>query len=193
MGEYFDEQISEFIDDEMSVDECEFFVRRLQRDDEARGRYLRYTLIGAAVRGEHVQRHSSELRRRLEAALAADPVPPLAVGRRRVGNSLIVGAGLAAGVALFAVVGMRMAGIDMLADDERDFLAAISAPNRTLAAPPAGRTEPFAGAPAQVDGIQYVLHHTGYSSSLNRTIMQSSLVAARENDTDDVNGADPLE
>ena len=36
MSDQFKEQISQFIDDEMSVEEGEFFVRRLQRDDEAR-------------------------------------------------------------------------------------------------------------------------------------------------------------
>lgn len=166
-------------------------LSNLEWDEDARGRYLRYTLIGAAVRGEHVPRSDSELRGRLNAALAADPGETSASTRRRSGNRLIIAAGLAAGLALFAVLGFQVSGVRSLDIGERDFLAAESAPDRPIRAsfPARSGAEAFAGAPAQVTGIQYLLHHTGYSSGLNRTIMQSSLVAAREDDADSASEA----
>jgi negative regulator of sigma E activity len=54
MSDTIHEQVSKFVDDEMSVEECDFFVRRLERDGDARSRYLRYQLIGAALRREQM-------------------------------------------------------------------------------------------------------------------------------------------
>lgn len=52
MSEHIRERLSEFVDDEMSIEECDFFVRRLQLDEDARARFFRYHLIGTALRGE---------------------------------------------------------------------------------------------------------------------------------------------
>ena len=46
------EQISAFSDDELSPEECEFLVRRLERDSESREKVQSYAVIGAALRGE---------------------------------------------------------------------------------------------------------------------------------------------
>jgi len=164
MSEHFDEQISEFIDDEMSPEQCEFFVRRLQKDDEARARYMRYQLIGAAVRGEHIQRNALELRRRLEAALATDASAATAKGHAIAGHQLVVGAGIAAGFVLFAAIGWGVAMLDRLPPvDAGEFAAAVSG-SSSLAAKPS----------ASLDGGswagQMLVHHAGYSSGFNRTL-----------------------
>jgi hypothetical protein len=210
MTEHFNEQISQFVDDEMSPEECEFFVRRLQNDPEARSCYLRYQLIGAVVRGECRHRPAVQAVRQGKPARSA----------------LVIGAGIAAGAALIAVVGFRLAGVDLSAtaggvgvtasnvtdaaspeaapDDSRpagpapdDFGSAGSGP----AIPadyvvPAAATEPrqlAAGVPTQVTSIQYLIHHTGYSSGLSRTIMHSSLLAGAEDDAATTSEAKPVD
>jgi negative regulator of sigma E activity len=89
MSEHIHEQTSEFVDDEMSVEECDFFVRRLQRDGDARKRFLRYQLIGAVLRGEqpHPRQESGEI-------------------NRAVSSPVLARAGIAASVVLAAMVGL---------------------------------------------------------------------------------------
>jgi anti-sigma factor RsiW len=161
MTEHFDEQISEFIDDEMSPEQCEFFVRRLQKDDAARARYMRYQLIGAAVRGEHIQRNSAELRRRLQAALATDTSASTASRLAGAGHQLVVGAGIAAGFVLFAAIGWGVGMLDRLPPVDSGAFAA-EAGSQSLAAKPAMQLDggSFAG--------QMLMHHAGYSSGFNR-------------------------
>ena len=104
MTEQINDQISAFIDDELSPDENTLLVRRFERDAKARSQAVRYTMIGAALRGEALA-HSSLLRNRIAAAL--DGAPP-AVERRahgwqaRYGKPLL-GVGIAAAVAVAAI------------------------------------------------------------------------------------------
>ena len=49
MTEQISDQISAFIDDELSEQECAFLVRRFEHDTEARGQAVRYTMIGSAL------------------------------------------------------------------------------------------------------------------------------------------------
>ncbi len=171
MSEHFDEQISEFIDDEMSPEQCEFFVRRLQKDDAARARYMRYQLIGAAVRGEHIQRNASELRRRLEAALASDSPAPAANHRAVLGNQLVASAGIAAGFVLFAAIGWGVAMLDRLPSADADEFMAVVADSPSMVAMPSSEAGAFAGRQVQTTGVQLFVHHAGYSSGFNRTPM----------------------
>lgn len=186
MSEHFNEQISEFVDDEMSPEECEFFVRRLQNDVEARARFLRYQVIGAAVRGEHLRQARPQAARR--------PMPAAA--------GLAVGAGIAACAAVLAIVAFRLAGAGLSGPRLDDAAAAAAtaesapspAPDTAAAAPPAAgpppyvvpaaATEPqqFVGGSSRVTGLQYLIHHTGYSSGVSRTIMHSSLLTGPEVD-----------
>jgi hypothetical protein len=173
MSEHFDEQISEFIDDEMSPEQCEFFVRRLQRDEGARARYMRYQLIGAAVRGEHIQQNAPELRRRLEAALASDAAAPVAAKRADRGHQLVASAGIAAGFVLFAAIGWGVASLDRLppADAGAIALAASDAPSI------AAMLSPLEG--GNFAGQMWVIH-AGYSSGFNRAQIQSNILAAED-------------
>ncbi len=183
MSEHIDEQISEFIDDEMSAEECEFFVRRLARDEGARERYRRYHLIGAAMRGEHVGANAALLGQRLDAAL--DGRPPAAARAGAFGwftaGRAAIGAGIAASVALVAVLGLRLTALDPAAEGSSASVAANEAPSYVVPAASA-ETPPLVPLQAEVAGIQYLIHHTGYSSGLNRTIMRSSVVAGPESD-----------
>ena len=179
MSDQFNEQISEFIDDEMSVEQSEFFVRRLQRDAEARRRYLRYQLIGAAMRGEHFHPGATELGLRLGQALDRDE----SAARSRSVAVLATGVGIAASVAIVAVFGLRFAnvGADSLPADPAAASDLSAAPSYVL---PSGTAEiqPLVRVGGEVTGIQYLIHHARYSSGLSRTIMQSNVVAGQESD-----------
>jgi sigma-E factor negative regulatory protein RseA len=176
MSERIDEQISEFIDDEMSAEGCEFFVRRLGRDADARSRYLRYQLIGAAMRGELLLTN---------AASRAYPASPVVAQDDRAvrarapawltGGRAAVGAGIAASVALVAVAGLRLA--NFTPDDPLPAgTLATEAPSYVVP-PPAFDAQSLVPLQGEVTGIQYLIHHTRYSSGLNSTIMRSSVVA----------------
>jgi len=69
MTEQISDQISAFIDDELSDEESAFLLRRFERDTDARSRAARYTMIGAALRDELVGSDPEILRRRIAAAL----------------------------------------------------------------------------------------------------------------------------
>ena len=73
MTDRIHDQISAFIDNELSEDESALLVRRFERDPEARARAMRYTLIGASLRGELLEPHPSVLRQRIAAQFADAP------------------------------------------------------------------------------------------------------------------------
>jgi len=182
MSEPINEQISQFIDDEMSPEQSEFFLRRLQRDDEARSQYMRYQLIGAAVRGEYAHPSASDLGRRLEQALEDEAAPRQTAARL---TRIASGAGIAASVALVAVFGLRAIN---LAPDGSVAGAAVAGNAGGLDLPsyvvPTNSVDaqPIVRAAGEVTGIQFLMHHAGYTSGVSRTIMQSSMIAAQETD-----------
>src|SRR5690606_17966250 len=73
MSEQIHEQVSAFIDDDLSAEECAFLVRRFERDPESRSKLVRYSLIGSALRGELLPPDPDMLRRRVNAALNGSP------------------------------------------------------------------------------------------------------------------------
>jgi sigma-E factor negative regulatory protein RseA len=177
MSDQFHEQISEFVDDEMSADESEFFVRRLQRDEQARHRYLRYQLIGAAVRGEYRHPGATDLGRRLEQAIERDEAEVGQSGPRW--RRLASGTGIAASVALAVIFGFVVLGPEPPESGAADLSTWQSAPSLV---PAETAVDPalLARAPEQVTGIQYMMHHARYSSGMFRTIAQSNVVATQE-------------
>src|SRR5690606_6017425 len=116
MSEQIHDQVSAFIDDELSTEECAFLVRRFERDPDSRTKLVRYSLIGSALRGELLQPEPDMLRRRIHDALHGSPsiakppaaaVPaPRAVANARWSNPA-VGLGLAAGVAVAALFTLK--------------------------------------------------------------------------------------
>ena len=74
MSKDIHDQISAFIDGELSDSESEFLVRRLNHDQEARRKVSHYSVIGAAIRGDLVTDQPDSLSRRVNAALDGQPV-----------------------------------------------------------------------------------------------------------------------
>src|SRR5690606_17620341 len=116
MSEQIHDQVSAFIDDELSAEECAFLVRRIERDPESRNKLIRYSLIGSALRAELLQPDPDMLRRRVHAALngaapaartaeSAPAAPRIAANARWA--SPAVGLGIAASVAVAALFTVR--------------------------------------------------------------------------------------
>jgi sigma-E factor negative regulatory protein RseA len=188
MTEQINDQISAFIDDELSADESAMLVRRFERDPEARGRALRYTMIGDALRGQLLEPNPSILRRRVAASLsgaqAAAPAKAAAGWPLRFARPA-VGFGIAAAVAVVAIGALRVV------NDAQVAPATVAATVET--AQPLQVREISAEAPSYVvpqeapEGrpvtppirlTNYLMRHGEYASGLSRTSVHSNVVSA---------------
>lgn len=180
MSEQINDQISAFIDNELSADESGLLVRRFERDTDARARAMRYTLIGASLRGELLEPHPSILRQRIAAALSGNVAPSLP-RRERVGERWtrpLLGVGIAATVAIVAIGALRnlneaalpsaSAPVAAVPLQARDPVAAPSyvVPVATTDAPP----------PVAPRLTNYLMHHGEFASGLTRTSVSSNVV-----------------
>ena len=181
MTDQISDQISAFIDNELPDDESALLVRRFERDTEARARAMRYTLIGAALRGELLEPHPSVLRRRLAAALSG-AMPGVARGKQP--QSLRFGApllriGIAAAVAVVAIGTLR-------------WMSDVELP-QSAGAPPVDtpivvrnvpelyvvpETTDQARTVVPITLTTYLMHHSEYASQLARTSVRSNVVGA---------------
>ncbi len=189
MTEQISDHISAFIDDELSDEESAFLLRRFERDADARNRAARYTMIGAALRDELSADHSI-LRRRIAVALTGTvpsaqqrPAPRLQWRYFRPA----VGVGIAATVAVAAIVGLRAVNVARVGAPGAP--ATASAPLQTRAAeqvpsyvvPPDVPDVPGAGmATGTVRLTNYVMRHSEYATRLNRASVHANVVGAAE-------------
>ncbi len=183
MTEPIQDQLSAFVDDELSSEECAFFVRRLQRDPDAAQRALRFSTIGAALRGELVQPDPGILLRRVDAALDGT-LGQATLGRRRAGGSAALwrpalGVGISAGVAAVAVLLLRtvnMGGGDVEAGTSANRVPALQrAEPTTYVVPREPGSGRLIGSPRLTN---YLMHHGEYSSRLGRTMVNSNVVVS---------------
>jgi sigma-E factor negative regulatory protein RseA len=187
MTEQINDQVSAFIDDELSADESAMLVRRFERDPEARGRALRYTLIGDALRGQLLEPNPSILRRRVAASLSGAHAAPakVAAGWPLRFARPAVGFGIAAAVAVVAIGALRVV------NDAQDAPATVAATVET--AQPLQVREISVEAPSYVvpqeapEGrpvtppirlTNYLMRHGEYASGLSRTSVHSNVVSA---------------
>jgi sigma-E factor negative regulatory protein RseA len=198
MTEQINDQISAFIDNELPDDESALLVRRFERDSEARARAMRYTLIGAAMRGELLEPHPSVLRQRVAAALSG---ATLGAPKGRQRQALRYGAplariGIAAAVAFVAIGTLRWL-TDVEAPANVDQFLAVETP---------GPSEPFYVVPENTDQAStlapitlapitlttYLMHHSEYASQLARNSVSSNMIGAAteavDRDRDDTTG-----
>jgi negative regulator of sigma E activity len=196
MTDQINDQISAFIDNELSADESALLVRRFERDPEARARAMRYTLIGAAMRGELLDPHPTVLRQRVAAALAgAAPSTARARGRwqQRLARPLL-GLAIAATVAVVAIGTLRSINEAALAPND---LVAGGAPVQPVVATdnytvPQGVDEARIVTPPTLL-TNYLMVHGQYASGLTRTTVNSNVVgAATEPETRETAVGKPL-
>jgi sigma-E factor negative regulatory protein RseA len=177
------DQISAFVDDELSEQQSAFLVRRFEHDSDARGQAVRYTLIGSALRNELLQPDPAILLRRISSVL--DGAAPIAVRAPRRWSAGFVrplaGLAIAAGVASIAIFGLQT-----LNDTRVDSSSAVVAPHSVAEAiEPASYVVPLEAAPAHpvtppIRLTNYLVHHGEYTSGLSRTSVHSNVVGAPE-------------
>ncbi len=181
MTEQINDQISAFIDNELSADESALLVRRFERDTEARARAMRYTLIGASLRGELLEPHPSVLRRRIAAALSG-ATPNVAKVRERWSERFarpLLGVGIAATVAVVAIGALRFvneASAPGVAAGGSTQLQTRDAVAPSYVVPPATDEQSRVGAPIRL--TNYLMHHGEFASGLTRTSVNSNVVGA---------------
>ena len=185
MTDKINDQISAFVDDELSEQECAFLVRRFEHDADARGQAVRYTMIGSALRNELIKPDPAILLRRIASALDGGAAPVVPVRAPRAWSARLVrplaGLAIAAGVAAIAILGLRS-----LNDTPAASIPAVAA---TQAAPEAAEPASYVVPRDVAEGrpvtptirlTNYLVHHGEYASGLSRTSVHSNLVAAPE-------------
>lgn len=183
MTDAVDLQISGFVDDELSSDECEFLVRRLTRDAAARRQLLRYETIGAAMRAELLGPDPDILRRRISASLEGVHLPrqaePSVARTTRRYLRPVLGAAIAASVAVAAVLVLRVGpGAD--AAVEAGF-ANSTPPSSSPAVSVSSNLPRSFVVPASAGGrysltmTDYIVQHSQYTPAIRRQSMNSSV------------------
>lgn len=172
MSRTIEEQLSAFLDDALPEAEEQLLLRRLERDEGHRETLLRYGLIGEALRGGNDVVSGLGLTRRISAAVAAEtPLEspaPAAPGRRG-----LLGAGMAAAVALVAILAVNLNQNPGSGDVSQPALTPVAQTLRydapDLSAPPRAQL-----APARLTA--YLVSHGDYSSGMSRQFMNSHVV-----------------
>ena len=182
MTDQINDQISAFIDNELSADESALLVRRFERDGAARARAMRYTLIGASLRGELLEPHPSVLRQRISAALSGTATPSVPKARERWTDRWarpLLGVGIAATVAVVAVGTLRSLNEASVAPIPATAIAAfplqVSDPGRAPSyVVPQGTDLSRTVAPIRL--TNYLIHHGEFASGLSRTSVNSNVL-----------------
>jgi len=187
------DQISAFNDDELSPDECEFLVRRLERDPESREKVLRYAVIGAALRGELLGPDPDVLRNRLRQALdGVSLVPRRTSDTPGFATRMIrpaLGAGIAASVAALGLLVLNnLASIELRGGTPLVAAQQTAAGDRTTQAPSyvvpqesaviLGVAEPLIQQPILL--TNYLVQHGEYAFGIGRTSIHSSVVSGQD-------------
>jgi negative regulator of sigma E activity len=198
MNDQFQEQTSLFVDDELTAEECEFFVRRLQRDPDARGRLVRYQLIGAALRGELKTNDPELLRRRLLAAMDGVGRGQSARAPQRAGYARFfkpaVGLAIAASVTLAAALMWQTSGTNDVSEASiagitahEASAAGLEAQGTSYVVPPGPDPRRTASPPVRL--TNYMMQHGEYASRLSRTSVHSNVVTIGQPDMPIDNGS----
>ena len=182
MTDQISDQVSAFIDNELSADESALLVRRFERDGEARARAMRYTLIGASLRGELLEPHPSVLRQRIAAALSGTTAPSVPKARERWSDRWarpLLGVGIAATVAVVAIGTLRSLNEASIAPIPATAIGAFPLQVRdSVRAPsyvvPQGTDLSRTDAPIRL--TNYLIHHGEFASGLSRTSVNSNVL-----------------
>jgi negative regulator of sigma E activity len=193
MTEQTNDQISAFADDELSPEECEFLVRRLERDPESREKALRYSVIGASLRGEILAPHPDVLRERLsqtfDGVSLVARVPTSAPTWASKLLRPVAGAAIAVGVAAAALLVLNNSGQLDSTDSNAPLIAqqtAIGEVNNTIPSyivpqNPENRLgvpERMIQSPIRL--TNYLVRHGEYAFGIGRTSIHSSVVSGQD-------------
>ena len=130
-------QLSALVDEQLDAMEINLALRRLSRDSGLQARWERYHLISNALQGHLPDALDLTFAARIHQAIAAEPLPKPVAKPLPAWYKPVTGFGLAASVALAALVGIRMNPPDV---------PSTAAPLVSTAAPPPAS---FAAAPVR--------------------------------------------
>jgi sigma-E factor negative regulatory protein RseA len=187
-NETLSSQLSAFVDDELPSAESELFVRRLTREADLKQCMSRYQLMGEALRAPTSRTHlSRDFSARIAAVLElqekenAQPSRKRGLSRQQMERWLkpIAGVGVAAGVALVAVLAVRsQSGIvdpqSMTAETLQPVVLTAQRANSYVV--PVASSAPSVPIPA-ARLTNYVVAHSEFSSPLGRRNMMTGLLA----------------
>ena len=188
MTEQIQDQISAFADDELSAEECEFLVRRLEREPESRRKALRYAIMGAALRGELLDPDPDVLRSRIQAELAGIAAPAPQAHEPAVSPPIrlwqpALGFGIAASVAVVALVALstlnQSSGIDEPALVAQDVPSTMVVPEPVSYVVPQDALSTLPGhqpLAAPIRLTNYLVTHGEYASGIGRTSIHTDVV-----------------
>jgi len=186
MSEEIHEQISAFLDDELSSEQSAFLVRRLTSDALARRQTIRYATIGSILREEAVLSGSTLLRDRIHAVLDGNSPVHRSVRVRSPQTGrwarIMAGASVAAGVAVVALLGLRA--LNDASSGPSDVVSATVAPGAwaepdSYVVPGENSAAPPVTAPP-IRLTNYLMQHGSYASMLNRTSVHSNVIGKRD-------------
>jgi sigma-E factor negative regulatory protein RseA len=202
MNEELDSQLSAMFDDELPQSECELLARRLARDENLKARWGRYAAIGAAIRKEQGIRGTSDVARKVSAALLTEPPldsaeAPAEKRKAFVSPAMrrwiqpVAGAALAASVAALAIFVLRTNQISIGQPEQSAPLVAQTAgvqegivPTSSESSEPDSYTVPQSVEPRAIvpstDLANYMVAHSEFSTPLSRRNMLSALVASEQ-------------
>jgi negative regulator of sigma E activity len=178
MTDQINDQISAFIDNELSADETALLVRRFERDPDSRARAMRYTLIGASLRGELLEPHPSVLRQRVAAALSGGGAPASAKPRERWTDRWaqpLLGVGIAATVAVVAIGTLRSLNDAALEAGRFAPVAEAAQPAESVDTYVVPAVTDRSRTVAPIRLTNYLMHHGEYASGLTRTSVSSNV------------------
>ncbi|RZV35226.1 MAG: hypothetical protein EX272_10990 [Chromatiales bacterium] len=163
-------QISAFVDGELPDAEADLLLRRMSQDAALRKQAAEFLEIGRAMRGEPGVPGMDRLQDRINAALGdkpmvADEVAPEAPSSRSMRP--LVGAAIAASVALLAIVGLQFSP-GLGGDENPGSIDAVASSDE-----PVGVTVP------DEELRQYYLSHGASSSEFGANGMNARLVTLR--------------
>ena len=142
-----DEQLSAFIDGELPQEEMELLLRRIERNDDCRGRFSRYITIGSVLRGDVSQ--SDRIRVGVMQAVTgiehADmELPEKALKARPVFGLRVAGLAAVAGICGLAIMGAQPSLLGLGGPSE-PALAELVTPTVAAAVTPVQRVAPKQG------------------------------------------------
>ena len=184
MTDQINDQISAFIDNELSADESALLVRRFERDGDARARAMRYTLIGASLRGELLEPHPSVLRQRISSALSGTTAPVAPRARERWTDRWarpMLGVGIAATVAVVAIGTLRSLNEASITPLPTTAVGAFPLQvSDSVRAPAPSYVVPqgtdLSRTVAPIRLTNYLIHHGEFASGLTRTSVNSNVL-----------------
>ncbi len=188
MSEQIQDQISAFTDDELSAEECAFLVRRLERDPQTRDRVLRYSIIGASLRGELPNPDPDVLRRRVRAELdgvrSVEQVRESPAVQSRYFRPA-VGLGIAASVAVAALALLNTVNSPLDASGPAPQVAGVSSgfgledpPSYIVPGEAAGRLSVGDTlSPPPIRLTNYLITHGQYAPGIRRTSIHTHVIS----------------